>query len=365
MKVGSKPQPATAFVEPAEHAPYGPTLQRRDDKVFAPDIDRDSFETGVAIRTGIRNKLDYPAATAILKRFAEQDLKANGPPTSSLFALQLKTMGKTSTPPQTTEPEQPRYVNSPDASAASTTMPARLAQQALLDADHVKPGSHRPFIEAGQRFVAAQGPAPTTDAGFRTLHKQIVDSSIFSQKEAEGYAHILADIPTRGGVDSIAMTLRIVNGANLPQLQGLLNREHYTNSVFLYGQISAPLHAAHIVLHEYAHHMLAEQPAILAGAIAMQLERKGLSAKDGPLTERLLNDDWIPFDGTYQEKFYRGDVRVGLDPHKIGNSELLPVALQQFATPAAMKHLHDVDPDLFHFALGVIRPDTGKALPPG
>ena len=365
MKIGSTPQPATAFVKPAEGVTYGPTLQRIDDKAFAADISPDNFETAASVRSGIRNKLDYTAATAILKNFDEQDIKANGSPVSSLFSMQFKTMATTSPPPATTVAEHPRHVRDADSMAALATLPARIGRMAQLDAADVKPDSHRPFIEAGQRFVAARGRAPTTDAGFKKLHRQIVNSSVFSQKEAEGYAQIIADIPSRGGVASIATTLRITNGANLPEPQGMLNRENYTNSVYMYGQISAPLHAPHIVLHEYGHHMLAEQPAILAGAIAMQLERKNIRAGDGPLTEQLLNDDWFVFDATYQEKFYRGDITVGFDPHKIANSEVLPVALQQFSTPAAMKHLHDVDPDLFHFALGVIRPDTGKPLPTG
>ncbi len=355
-------EPATAFLQTKQlvKGEFGPTTERIDAKAFAPDIGADNFETAAAIRTGIRNKLDYPAATAILNRIVDDDIKTNGPPVSSLFALQLKTMGQTSPPPSATVTEAPRQLYDADSAAALASLPTRIGRLAQLDADDVTPGSHCPFIEAGRSFIAAHGDPPVNDADFRKLHQQIIASSVFSQKEAEGYAHIIANIPSKGGVSSIATTLRITNGANLPELQGILNRQNYTNSMYLAGQISAPLHMTHIVIHEYAHHMLAEQPALLAGTIAMQLERKGAKASNGPLTEQLLNDDWALFDATYQEKFYRGDPSVGYDPHKIVNAELLPVALQQFATPAAMKHLHDVDPDLFHFALGVIRPDTGK-----
>ena len=359
MKISNKPQPVSAFLTTVEMpAPaFGPTLARVNDKAFAPGIDQESFETAVSIRSGIRNKLDYPAATAIYQGFAERDLKTNGPPTSSLFALQLKTMANTSPPPRTTVVEVPRQLHDVDANASRASLGGRIGAMAQIDPATVNRGSHRAYIEAGERFVAAQGAAPTTDAGFRKLHRQLVSSSIFSQKEAEGYAYLLARVPTRDGVTSLAQMLRITNGADLPALQGVLDRRNFTNSSYDYGQINAPLHAPNIVLHEYGHHMLAHQPKVLEAAIAMQLERKG----DDASTDAMVNDSWIPFDATYQEKFYRGDAALGFDRTKVVNAELLPVALQQFSTPAAMKHLHDVDPDLFHFALGVIRPDTGKA----
>ena len=366
MKLVGK-QPATVFLkvrsEPSSHGPasHGPARIRDNAVAFAADIHPDDFETAVSIRSGIRNTLDHSSATALYQRFAVEDARANGVPALSPFALRLQVLGQTSTPPQTLVPERAGVLHDPSTTASRSSLPKRIGTMAQLDADDVDPQSHRPFMEAGRRFVdaavAEAGCLLSTDAGFAALHKYLVESSIFSRQDAEGYAQIVAQTPTRGAVTAIAMALRITNGAKLAELQGMLHREHFTNSSYDHGQLNAVLHAPNIVLHEYGHHILAHRPDILAGAIALQVERKALTSEvSNPLTEQLLNDDWIPFDATYQEKFYRGGAALGYNRTKLNNAELLPVALQQLATPAAMKHLHDVDVDLFHFALGVLRP---------
>jgi hypothetical protein len=40
MKIGSKPQPATTFLKPAERASWEPKLERINEKAFAADIQR-------------------------------------------------------------------------------------------------------------------------------------------------------------------------------------------------------------------------------------------------------------------------------------------------------------------------------------
>jgi hypothetical protein len=145
----------------------------------------------------------------------------------------------------------------------------------------------------------------------------------------------------------------MVNGSNVQDLVGFLHRDAYRSSVYVNNQVNAVLTAPHVVLHEYGHHMLAHQPDVLEAAVAFEIERQGLKP-DVNVYDALVNDDWLSADSRYQEKLY--STKLG----SISNAELLPVALQHFSTPAALAHLHRHEPEVFHFALGVLRPDVPR-----
>lgn len=341
-------KPATAFVKPREgerfHAP-NVDLQRAP--VALETLDLPNLETATAIRVGIVDTIDYTKVEGRYRELASSSLALEGVPVRSPFSLRLEALGHTKAPPKKTMTEVPRQLLTGD------TAPTDQAPAPTIEAAQVVRGAHHSVVDAGKAFVADFGRPLRTMADFRAFHAHVLNTSIWSAHEAEGYAHVLAELPTKAARDGVALTLRVVNGANVQDLVGFLHRDHYLNSVYINNQVNALLTAPHVVLHEYGHHMLAHQPDVLEAAVAFEIERQQL--KPGvDVYNALVNDDWLSADSRYQEKLYSNKLGV------ITNAELLPVALQHFSTPAALAHLHRHEPELFHFALGVLRPNVPR-----
>lgn len=224
-----------------------------------------------------------------------------------------------------------------------------------IDLADVTADAHVAVLAAGRAFMAAMGNAGTTLADFVALRTSLLDTSIFTKEEAIAAVEITSSTATVAAKNTLADVVQIANGSGFSQLRSFQSRAFSGN--YDAGQVNGLFTSSSTMLHEYGHHILATSPPVLHAAIALLCAREGipLSSPDEAMKQIAELGASAASDYTYQRIVQTSGKDISSRP-AINNTELLPVALQHFATPAAMQHLHDNDPDLFFFALGVVRP---------
>ena len=343
-------KPASALLVPsAQTSQIGAikNLVTRAADYTSPTQSATDFETAVAVRVNTVDVYDIAAVTGRYLALEKASIAEHGKPVKSAFAQCIALIAK----------------KAGDPSSPGSSLPARLRprHRAQVLPQRVAADAHLPIGAAGRAFVAAIAQPLKTLDDFVALQQALLESSIFSHEEAEGYAQLLLPAKSQMALDAMINLIRVTNGHDLETLYAIVPVKKIEESQQRdSGEISTVPNAAFILLHEYAHHMLAANPVLLAGTVALQRERMGLplTAKAGDFPVYMSTPAAPKPDYVYQQRMYRGNEDRSQDSEAFTNTELLPVALQHFATPAAMQHLHDVDPELFFFALGAVRPDV-------
>jgi hypothetical protein len=108
--------------------------------------------------------------------------------------------------------------------------------------------------------------------------------------------------------------------------------------------------AKHHLFHEVAHHLEKTDNEIFEAAEEFRAKR-ATSSKIEKLDVPGVGDEEVGYKGNYLHP-YMGKVYNGQK-----STEIISVAMELMATPRGMKRLHEQDPELFSFILGIITAD--------